>query len=80
MLARVFNSTVFTPFRIVRTFHSAVVNRFSPEVRRRLGEAAVRAAQAVNYVGAGTVEFIMDKDTQVSSESENVLVTLRGAA
>ena len=45
----------------------------SPEVRRRLGEAAVRAAQAVNYVGAGTVEFIMDKDTQVSSESENVL-------
>ncbi|XP_038957916.1 methylcrotonoyl-CoA carboxylase subunit alpha, mitochondrial isoform X1 [Rattus norvegicus] len=31
-----------------------------PEVRRRLGEAAVRAAKAVNYVGAGTVEFIMD--------------------
>ncbi|XP_019616440.1 PREDICTED: methylcrotonoyl-CoA carboxylase subunit alpha, mitochondrial-like [Branchiostoma belcheri] len=31
------------------------------EVRRRLGEAAVRAAKAVNYVGAGTVEFIMDK-------------------
>ncbi|XP_067898435.1 methylcrotonoyl-CoA carboxylase subunit alpha, mitochondrial isoform X1 [Heterodontus francisci] len=32
----------------------------SPEVRRRLGEAAVQAAKAVNYVGAGTVEFIMD--------------------
>ncbi|KAL3250134.1 hypothetical protein MRX96_055732 [Rhipicephalus microplus] len=30
------------------------------ETRRLLGEAAVRAAQAVNYVGAGTVEFIMD--------------------
>ena len=27
-----------------------------------LGEAAVRAARAVNYVGAGTVEFVMDKD------------------
>ena len=27
-----------------------------------MGEAAVRAARAVNYVGAGTVEFIMDKD------------------
>lgn len=25
----------------------------SPEVRRKLGEAAVRAAKAVNYVGAG---------------------------
>uniref|UniRef100_A0A4W5NWA6 Methylcrotonoyl-CoA carboxylase subunit alpha, mitochondrial n=1 Tax=Hucho hucho TaxID=62062 RepID=A0A4W5NWA6_9TELE len=32
----------------------------SEEVRWKLGEAAVRAAKAVNYVGAGTVEFIMD--------------------
>ncbi|KAK3595753.1 hypothetical protein CHS0354_025382 [Potamilus streckersoni] len=32
----------------------------SDEVRKSIGEAAVRAAQAVNYVGAGTVEFIMD--------------------
>ncbi|XP_045395718.1 methylcrotonoyl-CoA carboxylase subunit alpha, mitochondrial isoform X2 [Lemur catta] len=31
-----------------------------PEVRKKLGETAVRAAKAVNYVGAGTVEFIMD--------------------
>ncbi|KAM4772492.1 methylcrotonoyl-CoA carboxylase subunit alpha, mitochondrial [Rhinophrynus dorsalis] len=34
----------------------------SPEVRRKLGEAAVRAAKAVDYVGAGTVEFIMDSE------------------
>lgn len=26
-----------------------------PEVRKKLGEAAVRAAKAVNYVGAGMV-------------------------
>ncbi|NXU55655.1 MCCA carboxylase, partial [Turnix velox] len=32
----------------------------NPDVRKRLGEAAVKAAKAVNYVGAGTVEFIMD--------------------
>ncbi|XP_056133165.1 methylcrotonoyl-CoA carboxylase subunit alpha, mitochondrial [Lampris incognitus] len=32
----------------------------SPDVRRKLGEAAVKAAKAVNYIGAGTVEFIMD--------------------
>ncbi|CAL8267897.1 unnamed protein product [Arctogadus glacialis] len=32
----------------------------SAEVRRKLGEAAVKAAKAVDYVGAGTVEFIMD--------------------
>jgi len=34
----------------------------SEEVRRSIGEAAVRAAKAVDYVGAGTVEFIMDKN------------------
>jgi 3-methylcrotonyl-CoA carboxylase alpha subunit len=31
----------------------------SDEVRRAMGEAAVAAARAVSYVGAGTVEFIM---------------------
>jgi propionyl-CoA carboxylase alpha chain len=30
------------------------------ELRRRLGEAAVAAAEAVGYVGAGTVEFLLD--------------------
>jgi 3-methylcrotonyl-CoA carboxylase alpha subunit len=32
----------------------------SPELRREMGEAAVRAAQAIGYVGAGTVEFLLD--------------------
>ncbi|WP_262695400.1 acetyl/propionyl/methylcrotonyl-CoA carboxylase subunit alpha [Kordiimonas aquimaris] len=30
------------------------------EMRRAMGEAAVRAAEAINYSGAGTVEFIVD--------------------
>ena len=30
------------------------------EIRQEMGEAAVKAAQAVNYVGAGTIEFIYD--------------------
>lgn len=34
----------------------------SPEVRKSMGEAAVRAAQAIDYVGAGTVEFLYDVD------------------
>ena len=32
----------------------------TPEVRAAMCSAAVRAAEAVNYVGAGTVEFIVD--------------------
>jgi hypothetical protein len=32
----------------------------SDTLRARLGETAVEAARAVRYVGAGTVEFIMD--------------------
>lgn len=31
-------------------------------VRRAMGEAAVKAAQAVRYVGAGTVEFVVDAE------------------
>ena len=34
----------------------------SPELRREMGEAAVRAARAVGYENAGTVEFLLDPD------------------
>jgi acetyl-CoA carboxylase, biotin carboxylase subunit len=33
----------------------------SSSLRRRLGEAALTAARAVDYVNAGTVEFVLDK-------------------
>jgi acetyl-CoA carboxylase biotin carboxylase subunit len=32
------------------------------DLRQRLGAVAVRAAQAVGYVNAGTIEFLVDKD------------------
>lgn len=32
----------------------------TPQMRQAMGEAAVRAAQAIGYVGAGTVEFLLD--------------------
>jgi len=31
-------------------------------IRQRMGEIAVKAAQAVNYESAGTMEFVMDRD------------------
>lgn len=32
------------------------------DLRRRMGEVAVQAARAVDYVNAGTIEFLVDKD------------------
>ncbi|HEY7876629.1 MAG TPA: acetyl-CoA carboxylase biotin carboxylase subunit, partial [Gemmatimonadaceae bacterium] len=34
----------------------------SAELRRRMGETAVRAARAAGYVNAGTCEFLLDRD------------------
>jgi acetyl-CoA carboxylase, biotin carboxylase subunit len=36
---------------------SAALN---PELRQKMGVAAVKAAQSIGYVGAGTVEFLLD--------------------
>lgn len=34
----------------------------SVALREQMGDAAIKAAQAINYVGAGTVEFLLDAD------------------
>jgi acetyl-CoA carboxylase, biotin carboxylase subunit len=34
----------------------------TPELRQQMGTAAVNAAKAINYVGAGTVEFLLAAD------------------
>ena len=45
--------------KVVEEAPSAIV---TPEIRERLGDAAVKVAKSCDYVGAGTVEFIMDED------------------
>ncbi len=34
----------------------------TPELRSRMGESAVSLASAIGYVGAGTIEFLLDED------------------
>jgi len=45
--------------KVVEEAPSAVL---SSELRQRMGEAAVNVAKSCNYVGAGTVEFLLDAD------------------
>ncbi|MBK9174890.1 MAG: acetyl-CoA carboxylase biotin carboxylase subunit [Flavobacteriales bacterium] len=44
--------------KVVEEAPSAVL---TPELRKRMGEAAVAVAKSVDYVGAGTVEFLLDE-------------------
>lgn len=34
----------------------------TPKLRQKMGQAAVKAARSINYSGAGTVEFLLDRD------------------
>ena len=45
-----------------KVIEEAPSSMLTAELRRAMGEAAVQAAKAVNYVGAGTVEFLLDGD------------------
>ncbi|HSS49790.1 MAG TPA: acetyl-CoA carboxylase biotin carboxylase subunit [Thermoanaerobaculia bacterium] len=44
--------------KVVEEAPSAII---TPEIRRRMGEAAVKAASAVGYSNAGTCEFLYDR-------------------
>ncbi len=44
--------------KVVEEAPSAVL---TPELRSRMGEAAVKVAKACDYIGAGTVEFLLDE-------------------
>jgi propionyl-CoA carboxylase alpha chain len=48
--------------RYQKVIEEAPSSVLTPEVRQKMGEAAVAAAKSVDYVGAGTVEFLVDKD------------------
>ena len=45
--------------KLIEESPSVIINK---ELRNKLGKAAIDAAKAVNYVGVGTVEFLIDKN------------------
>lgn len=47
--------------KLIEESPSPIINE---EFRQKMGNLAVRGAKAVNYVGVGTIEFLMDKNKQ----------------
>ncbi|MFT0849848.1 acetyl-CoA carboxylase biotin carboxylase subunit [Achromobacter sp. F4_2707] len=47
--------------KIIEEAPSPVV---TPELRERMGAAAIRAARSIQYIGAGTMEFLIDEQEQ----------------
>jgi acetyl-CoA carboxylase biotin carboxylase subunit len=45
-----------------KLIEEALSPAMTPELRARMGDAAVRGAKAIEYVGAGTIEFLLDED------------------
>lgn len=45
-----------------KIIEEAPAPNMSQSVREKMGEAAILAAKAIDYVGAGTVEFLLDED------------------
>jgi 3-methylcrotonyl-CoA carboxylase alpha subunit len=53
-----------------KVFEEAPAIDLHAELRTKFGEMAVKAAQAVQYVNAGTVEFLLDTNTSATGTAE----------
>ena len=54
------NAIVRCKARHQKVIEEAPAPGMTPEMREAMGQAGVRAAEAIGYKGAGTVEFIVD--------------------
>lgn len=52
-----------------KVLEEAPAPHLPPEFRAQMGEAAVKAAKAIDYVGAGTVEFLVDASKPWSDQA-----------
>lgn len=64
-----FGNTVYFPERDCslqrnkqKVLEESPCDLITPSEREKLGEIAIKAAQAANYVNTGTIEFLMDQD------------------
>ncbi len=48
--------------RLQKLVEEAPSPALTPQLREKMGQAAIAAARAVDYEGAGTVEFLLDED------------------
>lgn len=46
----------------------------SPELRREMGEASVRGALSIGYTGAGTMEFLLDEESNFTFMEMNARI------
>lgn len=56
-----FDRDCSTQRRHQKIIEEAKAPKLSNKVRKKMGETAVHAAKAINYVGAGTIEFLVDE-------------------
>ncbi|HSS66178.1 MAG TPA: biotin carboxylase N-terminal domain-containing protein, partial [Gammaproteobacteria bacterium] len=54
-----------------KIIEEAPAPELSDALRERMGAVAVRAAEAIDYVGAGTVEFLLDPDAAKKAKGNN---------
>ena len=48
--------------KVIEEAPSAIL---TPKLRQEMGEAAIKVAKSCDYLGAGTVEFLVDKDQNI---------------
>lgn len=56
-----FDRDCSTQRRHQKIIEEAVAPKLSSKVRKKMGSTAVQAAKAINYLGAGTIEFLVDE-------------------
>lgn len=61
-IAHLFERECSIQRRHQKVIEEAPSSLLTPELREKMGKAAVDVAKACNYIGAGTVEFLMDAD------------------